>query len=289
MATATVFTKEMNEALGLVNDNFPSVTFPIKNPLSGIKNVVIYVRLSREDKNRVNPSLSPRRQRSTCEALAKHAKWKMLKVFDKDIGISGKSFAERPDWDAMMEFIKRRNVSGSKRERVDAVVVKDYTRFSRSTAEGLHVLDDELKLLSVKLRAADMPYVEPETELGRIYFIQMLMFAEQERLMIVKRTREGLEEKRRAGVHLGELPNFTKRDEHGRLVVEPIGLEILKMRSGGDSYDTIAKKFGIQKSAAWNLCRFIAKEVARIESEKDALLVDGSDDKADEGDTDERP
>src|SRR2546422_8712309 len=97
----------MQDVLDMVNEHFPEldpedVPVLIVNPLSGIKNVVIYVRLSKLDRRK--KQISPKYQLRNTRALSRSMKWNVLNVFDKDIGVSGKDF-DRPDWDRMIDFI----------------------------------------------------------------------------------------------------------------------------------------------------------------------------------------
>jgi len=233
--------------------------------LAGIRNVVVYVRLSKEDR-RKRP-ISPAKQRRVCLEVARRAGWNVVGIFDRDIGISGRSFDERPDWQALLAFVRER--AGGK-EKVDAVLVFDWTRYGRNLEEGLATAR-ELEALGVRLRSASDIYTAPETLEGWKTFVLQLFFADVERREIAKRTRDALAELRREGVHLGELPRFFHRDEEKRLVLSPTGLEVVRLRAAGESYGQIAKKLGITKKQAWNLCRFVAKERARLEAEGEPI------------------
>src|SRR3989442_2211343 len=98
----------MQEVLDMVNENFPEpdpedVPILVVNPFAGIKNVVIYIRLSKLDKRK--KQVSPKYQLRNTRTLSRSMKWNVLRVFDKDIGVSGKDF-DRPDWARMIAFVK---------------------------------------------------------------------------------------------------------------------------------------------------------------------------------------
>ncbi len=263
---------EMQELLDLVNENFPEldqedVPILITNPLAGIKNVVLYIRLSKLDKRR--KQVSPKYQLRNTRALSRSMRWNVLKVFDKDIGVSGKDF-DRPDWDRMIEFIK-----GSK-VQVDAVVVDAVSRFARSTKEGLITLD-ELAALGVRLRIADDPYCAPESARGRMTLTQELERAEWERLITIERTKKALRELRFEGHQIGRFPkHFTEQGEK-KIVPTPIARQVVFMRSRGASYNEIAKALGIAKGDVWNIAKFVAKvrmQQVSQQAAEDEMLVD---------------
>jgi DNA invertase Pin-like site-specific DNA recombinase len=192
------------------------------------------------------------------EVLARAQRWEVVRVFE-DVGISGKGFAERPGWDALMKFISKTQPA------IDAVLVARVDRYARNVAEGLHVLDNELGPLHVRLRAADAPYIEPESLYGRITFTFALLMGEHERLLLVERTKAALAERRREGVHLGEFPKFFGRDDQGRLVPGETALAIVRGRTEGRTYADIARELGISRRQAWATAKFIAKKRAEWE------------------------
>jgi len=266
------FHPNMQELLDMVNEHFPELDpedAPVLtvNPLSGIKNVVIYVRLSKLDRRK--KQVSPNYQLRNTRALSRSMRWNVLKVFDKDIGVSGKDF-DRPDWDRMIEFVK-----GSK-VKVDAVVVDAVSRFARSTKEGLITLD-ELAELGVWLRVADDPYCAPETARGRMTLTQELERAEWERLITVERTKKALRELRLEGHQVGRFPKHFTEDSEKKIVPTPVARQVVFMRSRGASYNQIAKALGIAKGDVWNIAKFVAKarlqQVSQVEAEEEMIVA----------------
>lgn len=267
-----VYHPKMQELLDMVNDNFPEldpedVPILVVNPLAGIKTVVIYIRLSKTDKRK--KQVSPRYQLSNTKALSRSMRWNVLKVFDKDIGVSGKDF-DRPDWDRMVDFIK-----GSK-VKVDAVLVDAVSRFARSTKEGLITLD-ELAELGVRLRIADDPYCAPETARGRMTLTQELERAEWERLITVERTKKALRELRFEGHQVGRFPKHFTEDDEKKIVPTSVARQVVFMRSRGASYNEIAKALGIAKGDVWNIAKFVTKvrlqQVLQLDAEGEMIVA----------------
>src|SRR5436309_2635296 len=177
------FHPKLEALIALVNAHFPEprrVRVLVDNPLSQIKTVVIYARLSKADR-REKKKLSPQVQVDACLRWAKSMRWNIAGVFDKDVGISGKDF-DRPNWLAMIAFITKSKV------KVDAVLVSKVDRFARSLVEGLTTLN-ELTEMGVVLRIQETPYVAPETDGGWQAIVMGLVFAEMERRNIITRTK----------------------------------------------------------------------------------------------------
>lgn len=244
----------LEDLLKLVNSNFPEVEVVDRNrdPLAGIKNVVAYYRESKQDKGKEFNSID--NQKLAVRDLAKREKWKMKAEF-ADENVSGKflTFKERPQWSAMLRWMKR--------NRVDAVVMKAVDRFGRDLKSGLDAFE-ELDETGILLRFADQPMMRAETNEGWQMFVFALFQAEIEVRNTSTRTKDALKLRRAKGIHLGERPNhFTVRNK--RLVPTPKAVAITTLRAQGESYDFIAKEVGVPKKEAWNLCRFLRAERQR--------------------------
>src|SRR3989442_6715604 len=192
------FHPKLEAVIALVNGFFPEprrVRVLVDNPLSQIKTVVIYARLSKADRREEKKKLSPQVQVDGCLRWAKSMRWNVAGVFDKDVGISGKDF-DRPNWLAMLSFISKSKV------KVDAVLVAKVDRFARSLVEGLTTLN-ELMEMGVVLRIEEMRYVAPETDAGWQSITMGLVFAEMERRNVITRTKAALRQKKLQGERTG--------------------------------------------------------------------------------------
>lgn len=247
--------------LHLVNDNFPPLDEeePGESPLADISACVVYTRLSRQD----DKSHSPQTQLHICRDCARRQKWKVLKEFtqDADQPISGKAFEARPGWDALSAFLK--SLPEAQRRKT-CVLVKSFDRFSRNLEEGLATERIFRTDLAVRLRAAEMLYVAPETEEGWMTFVDMLKFAHYERIVIVKRTKQGLGTARREGVHLGQFPRHFEKDKDGRIVPSKEATEVAEMRAQGRPYTEIAAKTGVTRQEAFSICKFLRNQATKF-------------------------
>jgi DNA invertase Pin-like site-specific DNA recombinase len=230
-----------------------------ESPLKDLSQCVIYTRLSRED----DRSHSPQTQLYLCEQCAKFQKWKVLKVFSQDAEqpISGKAFEARPGWDALTTYLKR---MPDKERAKTVVLVKSFDRFSRNLREGLEVEETFREVLKVRLRSADNVYLAPETPDGKMTFVQMLNFAEYERSIIVKRTRDGLATARREGKHLGNFPRHFEQDPEGKIIPTSKAMSAVQLRSEGYSYTQIAELVpGVTRQEAFSICKWLSNQIAR--------------------------
>jgi len=95
-------------------------------------------------------------------------------------------------------------------------------------------------------------------------FVDLLKFAEWERKMIVKRTRDGLATARRKGVHLGTAPRHFGKDDGGRIIPTQQALDVVRLRSEGKSYTQIARRVsGVTRQEAFSICKYLVNELAR--------------------------
>src|SRR2546422_7304263 len=97
------FHPKLEALVALVNAHFPEprrVRVLVENPLSHIKTVVVYARLSKADRREKKVKLSVQIQVDACLQWAKARRWNVAGVFDKDVGISGRNF-DRPNWQVM--------------------------------------------------------------------------------------------------------------------------------------------------------------------------------------------
>ena len=231
----------------------------VDNPLKDLCQCVIYTRLSRED----DKSHSPETQLYVCEECARRQGWKVLRVFAQDAKepISGKAFDARPGWDALSVFL---DSLPEKERSKTCVLVKAFDRFSRNLREGLETEESFRTEMKVRLRSTDNVYLAPETAEGWMTFVDLLKFAEWERKMIVKRTRDGLATAHRKGIHLGTMPRHFTKDDGGRIMPTSQAMEVVKLRSEGKSYTQIARRVGnVTRQEAFSICKYLVNELAR--------------------------
>ena len=177
-----------------------------------------------------------------------------------DINVSGKLFAERSNWTRLLEFLKEN--AG----KVDTGVVKDFTLYGRSVAEGLYVPDEQLAPLGDRVRSAESPFIGPETTMGRMAFIEALKFAEWERAAIVEWTKQALALKFvEQGIHVGPMPKFFEKDATGRIVPTATAMEAASC--GTTAFRTTASPRGSldARETCESVCSSLSNAKARVE------------------------
>ncbi|SRR6266571_281664 len=261
------FHPRLEALIALVNVFFPEprrVRVLVENPLSQIKTVVVYARLSKADRREKKVKLSPQIQVDTCLQWAKAMRWNVAGMFDKDVGVGGRDF-DRPDWQRMVEFIRKSKV------HIDAIIVAKIDRFARSVVEGLTTLN-ELAEMDVVLRVAEMPYLAPENDDGWQSVVMGLVFAEMEVRNIRRRTKAVLRQKKLQGERTGGrfVSRMFKTDAENRIIPSETAERIAEMRAAGTSYGEIARTVGISKGEAYDACAFLAKLRAEGEAQTEA-------------------
>ncbi len=129
----------------------------------------------------------------------------------------------------------------------DTFVVWDLDRAFRSTVDA--ILEAE-KLLNrgVQFQIATL-HLDTSTPIGMLIFTVLSAFAEFERRMISKRTKEALAVTRKQGKRLGRPPKLTPEQlEFARIQIE----------SGQATTAELAYEFGV---APWTLTRALRREV----------------------------
>lgn len=111
-------------------------------------------------------------------------------IIYRDHGISGAKTA-RPGLDEMMNDLR----AG------DTLTVWKLDRLGRSTIHLLSILD-ELKQREVHFHAITQG-IDTSTEIGRMIFGQLAVFAEYERSLISERTKAGMKAAKARGTHVG--------------------------------------------------------------------------------------
>lgn len=161
---------------------------------------------------------------------------KLLKVFVEN-GVSAKNIKDRPVFQEMLDYIKKNNVQG--------IVVNNVTRLSRRLYDVISLVNNQLK--DVELISLDMPNIDYGSPVGMFILQNLACVAELERNLIIQRTKNALNQKKKNNEALGarDRERFGYRNVDGRLVENPDELGVIQqvkeMRSAGISYADISK------------------------------------------------
>ena len=142
--------------------------------------------------------------------------------------------SRRPIYEKVMTRLKRG----------DTLVVWDLDRAFRSVVDAV-LMAEHLKARGVHLRIVNLD-VDTATPGGMLVYTVMSAFAEFERRMLSRRTREGLEAARRRGKQLGRPRKLTDRQLH----------TARKRLARGATLTAIAEDYGV---AAWTLSRALRR------------------------------
>ncbi len=115
--------------------------------------------------------------------------------------ISGAA-VERPVFDTLMQELRAQ----------DTLVVVDLDRAFRSSIDAMLTADD-LRRRKVHFRILSMP-IDTTTAEGELFYTMVAAFANFERQIISRRTKEGLEAARKRGVRLGRPPHLSPEIVH---------------------------------------------------------------------------
>ena len=118
----------------------------------------------------------------------------------------------------------------------DTLVVWDLDRAFRSTIDALFVAEN-LRERGVHFRIATMS-VDTSTEFGELLYTVVAAFAQFERRVLIRRTREGMAAAKRRGVHIGRPYGLT---------AEQILHTHMLVTGGAVSLQTAADRFGVHK------------------------------------------
>jgi DNA invertase Pin-like site-specific DNA recombinase len=117
----------------------------------------------------------------------------------------------------------------------DVFVVWAIDRAFRSTIEAILFLDS-LREEGVQFRSL-MQAIDTTTPEGRKWFIDTASWAEYERAIISRRTKEQMAAAKRRGRHLGRLADDTIREAHSRI------------RCGETAISPLAEELGVSEEA----------------------------------------
>ena len=200
------------------------------------KTFVAYCRISKADLERgVSLGLEDQIEKVNSFFNATSGK-KLLKIFVEN-GVSAKNINDRPIFNEMLDYIKKNNVNG--------VVVNNVTRLSRRLYDVISLVNNQLK--NVELISLDMPNIDYGSPVGTFILQNLACVAELERNLIIQRTRNALNQKKKNNETLGARgrEKFGYRNVDGRLVEnqDELGIihQVREMRSAGVSYADISK------------------------------------------------
>ena len=163
-------------------------------PASQTKPQVLgYIRVSTEEQAREGFSLAfqKRKIRLFCQLR----ELKLVGILE-DAGFSGKD-TERPALQELLERIPDPKIHG--------VVVYKLDRLSQSTRDLPVMVDDVFKQNNAEFYSVT-EQVDTTTALGKFFLTIIGALAQMERDLISERTRVGMEETKRRGTHLGNVP-----------------------------------------------------------------------------------
>jgi len=174
----------------------------------------IYIRVSTEDQAREGFSLGE--QQEKLEALCKYKEFEIYKVY-KDAGISAKDMEHRPQFQEMLEDMKK--------GKINYIVAYKLDRVTRSVKD-LEELISLLEKYNCYL-VCDRDDVNTSTANGR-FFVRMLTVLSQLEIEIVsERTKFGLEGAIKSGHLPGVCPMGYKK-VNKMTVIDPVTAPIIK-------------------------------------------------------------
>lgn len=199
------------------------------------KRVGIYLRVSTKEQTTQN-------QLRELRQVAERAGWDVVRVFE-DAGISGaKGRDKRPEYDALLKAVVRREI--------DMVAAWSVDRLGRSMQDLVAFLSD------LQGHGADLylhqQALDTSTPSGRALFGMLAVFAEFEREMIRDRVNAGLSRAKSMGKRLGR-PSLPEATAERVRELRASGMGILKVAStlgiGVSAVQRIDKEAGAEPVA----------------------------------------
>mmetsp|Transcript_29087 Transcript_29087/g.55948 ORF Transcript_29087/g.55948 Transcript_29087/m.55948 type:complete len:249 (-) Transcript_29087:82-828(-) len=176
-----------------------------------------FERVYGKDRFRTDPMHAPRRLgyiRVSTRSQAPDRQVEALRAECDELHIEHVSAVadERPVFDGLLERLN----SG------DSFVVMDLDRAFRSSIDAI-LIAEHLRQQNVTFRILSMA-IDTSTPEGELYYTIIAGYAQFERRIISRRTKEGLDAARARGVVLGRRPKLSEteiRNAHARLAVTP--------------------------------------------------------------------
>lgn len=160
-----------------------------------MNNAIGYIRISGKDQS--NFSLGA--QEEHVRGYADKNKYQLLALFT-DNGQSAKNF-DRAEWRNLEAFVKEHY------RNIQWLIVPKYDRFSRNVSEALQMielLEDKYKIRIISV--FEPIHARPDSPYFFQFRTQMLMNAQVERLVIIERTRTGLNQAMKRGLVVNNAP-----------------------------------------------------------------------------------
>lgn len=187
-----------------------------------MENAIGYIRISSKDQS--NFSLAA--QEDHVRKFAERSSFNLVALFT-DNGQSAKNF-DRAEWKKLEEFIKahHRNLS--------VLIVPKYDRFSRNVSEALQMIEKLEDRFEIRIISVFEPiHARPDSPYFFQFRTQMLMNAQVERLVIIERTRTGLNLAMKRGYWVNNAPygyrNYrNNRNEPTLIIDEPKAIAVRK-------------------------------------------------------------
>lgn len=170
-----------------------------------------------------------------------------------------RAFAERGDFEIVAVFretasgnvnsrSERKKVMNLARDRqIEAVLVTELTRWSRSTTDLLHTLQ-ELESCGVSVIAQTGLQFDLRSPQGKLFASLMAALAEFERDLLRERIRSGISAAQERGVKFG-------RQEGQRPKADRNEARVLKLRAEGKSYRVIAMELHLSKNTVMDIVK----------------------------------
>lgn len=201
------------------------------------KNAAIYCRVSTEDQAREGYSLGEQ-----LEKLKDLCKFRDYNVYDvyEDAGISAKDMAHRPDFQRMLEDVKKHNVN--------VIVAYKLDRLTRSVRD-LEVLISELEKHGCALECA-MDDINTSTANGRFFVRMLTVLSQLEIERVSERTKFGIVGAIKDG-HIPVRKTLGFMRDNKKLVINPAESEIVErifdLYLKGNSYQKISNILNEEK------------------------------------------
>ncbi|MCL1858865.1 MAG: recombinase family protein [Oscillospiraceae bacterium] len=155
--------------------------------------IAIYVRQSVDKKD----SISIETQIETCKGKILSSNTEKTEVFS-DKGFSGKSAANRPEFQRMMSEVRQKNIS--------KIIVYKLDRISRSLIDFI-TMREEFQKYNVELVSCAEDF-DTSTSTGKLMLNMLMMFAEMERETIQKRATDNFYARGEKGFYLSGREPF---------------------------------------------------------------------------------
>ena len=198
--------------------------------------VAIYIRVSTA--HQVEEGFSLEAQENRLKQIAKLNNYKIYKIY-ADKGISGKDTIHRPEFQQMMEDMKKGCFS--------KILVMKLDRISRSVADLENIIK-QLQKYNCGFESASEK-IDTTSSMGLMFIRLLGVFAQFERERIAERIKDAFEEKiKQGGAVTNSLPIGYKIgiDEKGKKVVIK---DIEKEEIVKDMFDTYERTNSLQKTA----------------------------------------